>query len=410
MIRYQASIPAEFMPEGRYLIDLEVISLSNDKPFHLADYYQPLPSLTIGTFGFLNAAVHYKVNEEYSIDYALMQEGKQLPDFPDRLGGIYTNGFCRDELIGLEDLEVQTWEPKNGPAATLEIHLESENNESLGLLSLVDAGTGIKGNMLNPYFPGQSVVLENHTMEKRYRLDQISNDLLALFGREPGEHQLRFFLRMRLGSETRRLPESGFFETTFTIADAPIGADCQAVLLPIELLDFLLLGQENQVYLKWISALEINNQFYKVERSKDVIRWETIYEVKGQGNAAGYLSYEFTDKYPYPGISYYRLRQMDFDGSETFSKVKTVRISDSDIILYPNPVSDHLFYRIEETDLNYHIEIYDLAGSCVLKTIIPDPVSPYHRISLGHLPRGTYLIKYIHSKNYLSRTARFIKL
>lgn len=406
-ITYSCMIPAGMLPNGRYSIDFLVTFKSTGRSFSLNDFIVNQPTLTIGSIGIRHAAFHYKVSDAYATDYAFLQEGNYLPSFPERLGGIYTNGFCSNELIRLEDLEVRIWKNKHVGAANLDILIATDESEDFVKLPL---SLKLSGTVQSNYFPDQIPFGHPEWEEKIYMIDQISGDLLELVDFKPGEHSIRFFFSLKSDETEIRLPENGFFESSYTIANVPVGADCQAALLPIELLDFLVLSEQNQVYLKWISAIEINNQFYVIERSKDVKYWETIHEVQGQGNSSGYVNYTYLDKYPFPGISYYRLRQMDFDGSLSYSKVKTVRITDSSIQLYPNPVDDYLFYKIEDPDQQYDIKIYDLTGSCVYQTTIPDPADQFHRIDLNNLPKGSYIIKYIHADNYLSRTSKFIKL
>lgn len=409
-LHFSCRIPFEDLKRGRTYIDLKVISKENGTSWHLHDFADPLPTLNTGSIGFRNAALHYAVNDNYTHDYALLQNGLVLADFPDQLGGIFTNGFCKDEVISLRDLMIQIWTADIAIDPEVQFHLFDEESQSDISYPLRFVADGNEGEWLNPYFKEEYTLTVPGLTEKLYQLEIISEDLLATFSNSPGEHELSFYLSLSNGEEEIRLPENGNFVTRFTIANAPVGADCQAALLPIELLDFLVLSQEDQVYLKWISALEINNQFYAIERSRDVINWETIYEVHGQGNSNDYISYSYTDLQPIPGISYYRLRQMDFDGSQTYSKVKTVRIKSSSLQLHPNPVRDFLYYKIEDPNQYYKVKVYDVQGACLFETLIPDPASQYHRIDLNSLPNGCYILKYINQDNYLSKTSRFVKL
>jgi hypothetical protein len=76
------------------------------------------------------------------------------------------------------------------------------------------------------------------------------------------------------------------------------------------------------INLNWATAAEINNDFFTIERSIDGSNWEIVDFLTGAGNANYMIEYSFTDANPYQGVSYYRLKQTDFDGKfEYFAPV-----------------------------------------------------------------------------------------
>lgn len=91
--------------------------------------------------------------------------------------------------------------------------------------------------------------------------------------------------------------------------------------LPIELLSFDGKLKNNKVELTWSTASEINNDLFVLERSSDAIKFTAIGKVGGGGNSTVKLDYSFIDQEPLNGVSYYRLRQVDYDGSYTFSNI-----------------------------------------------------------------------------------------
>jgi hypothetical protein len=92
--------------------------------------------------------------------------------------------------------------------------------------------------------------------------------------------------------------------------------------LPVSLLFFSAKTLQNSVQLQWATAAEINNDFFTIERSMDGHNWEAISYIHGAGNANYVINYEFVDQFPVSGISYYRLKQTDFDGKfEYFAPV-----------------------------------------------------------------------------------------
>jgi hypothetical protein len=118
-------------------------------------------------------------------------------------------------------------------------------------------------------------------------------------------------------------------------------ANCKltcSVLLPIELLAFSAQLSNDQVVLLWSTGTETNNDYFTIERSADGENFEHIAIVKGAGNSSSKLSYNALDKNPLSGISYYRLKQTDYDGKFTYSTVVAVenQLAVTSII-YPNP-------------------------------------------------------------------------
>jgi hypothetical protein len=92
--------------------------------------------------------------------------------------------------------------------------------------------------------------------------------------------------------------------------------------LPIELMFFTAETSNKGVNLNWATATEINNDFFTIERSLNGNNWEVIDYLTGAGNANYMIEYSFTDANPYQGVSYYRLKQTDYDGKfEYFAPV-----------------------------------------------------------------------------------------
>ena len=131
--------------------------------------------------------------------------------------------------------------------------------------------------------------------------------------------------------------------------------------LPVELLSFTAEVNNDNVDLKWETASEINNDYFTVERSIDGKKFEQMIIVDGAGNSNQLITYYAFDKEPYSGLSYYRLKQTDFNGEVNYSKIVSVNISVNikEIILFPNPVSNDIvtlsikgFDKLDEITMN----------------------------------------------------------
>jgi hypothetical protein len=115
-------------------------------------------------------------------------------------------------------------------------------------------------------------------------------------------------------------------------------------VLPIELLSFDAVPENNRVNLKWVTASEKNCAYFTIEKSTDAVNFETVGTARGAGNSNKTLSYTMVDEKPYQGLSYYRLKQVDFDGAFNYSKIVAVDFlnEEYDIKIYPNPTSDRI--------------------------------------------------------------------
>lgn len=96
--------------------------------------------------------------------------------------------------------------------------------------------------------------------------------------------------------------------------------------LPVELLSFTAEYKNKNVSLEWITATEINNDYFSVQRSKDGKLFHEILRIDGAGNNSSLKQYRAVDENPLPDISYYRLKQVDYDGSEKLTHPVAVKI------------------------------------------------------------------------------------
>lgn len=230
------------------------------------------------------------------------------------------------------------------------------------------------------------------------------------------------------GSSTFTLTRDGACRNYGVIADAPVtvpantttiiriyawGGDATGLLrldnvfiygsfspvLPIELISFTGKATDTGVDLAWTTASELNNDYMAVERSADGITFDEIGRVAGQGTTYQAQSYSFLDAFPLPGINYYRLRQVDFDGTMAYHPVISVMFkgeSRQDIRFYPNPVDEalHVLWNspsFEEPEEAVTLRILDPSGRIVARHILPG--KPGEAVAVAHLPPGMYFLQ-----------------
>jgi hypothetical protein len=165
--------------------------------------------------------------------------------------------------------------------------------------------------------------------------------------------------------------------------------------LPIELLTFEARhSYNNSVQIQWETANETNNDYFTVERFTNKSNWRPIRVIKGAGNSNKHLTYHIIDTAPSNGIIYYRLKQTDFDGKFSYSKIVSIEIDETrnSIIIYPNPTEDLLTIRGEELKLS-EIRLYNIQGIEVTEKIeYINQSESIVIIKLSNLPTGTYFL------------------
>lgn len=120
--------------------------------------------------------------------------------------------------------------------------------------------------------------------------------------------------------------------------------------------------------LTWETATETNNQGFEIQRSRDGFEWQTINWQEGSGTTNTLNAYTYTDYNTYRGINYYRLLQLDFNGTSAYSpavSITTTAVNTIDI--YPNPASDFLIVSGLDGRTMDEVVIHDLNGKEVLR-------------------------------------------
>jgi len=142
-----------------------------------------------------------------------------------------------------------------------------------------------------------------------------------------------------------------------------------AATLPVELLEFKATANSaiKNVDLTWVTASEINNDYFVIERSTNANDWSPLDSLDGAGNSNAVLSYHYPDNNPYSGTSYYRLKQRDFDGTSSYSNVEVVNFEGLEIIsLFPNPSQGEVSISIKSSATGtLELKAYDSVGKLV---------------------------------------------
>jgi hypothetical protein len=171
--------------------------------------------------------------------------------------------------------------------------------------------------------------------------------------------------------------------------------------LPIELLHFGARLNGEVVDLNWATATETNNDYFVVERASRDLVWEEILTVDGAGNSNTTINYSDVDRNPLYGTSYYRLKQVDYDGSFTYSDVKSVLIldkggsSESDLTVFPNPTRSGQIFLDVTSDFGTgltSVSLVNISGQVVWQGTYEN-MSRLQELNIGDQPAGLYIVQ-----------------
>ncbi|MBK0404368.1 T9SS type A sorting domain-containing protein [Adhaeribacter sp. BT258] len=191
----------------------------------------------------------------------------------------------------------------------------------------------------------------------------------------------------------------------FALANAKNGLNP----LPVALVSFKAEKTNQAVNLNWETASEKNNDFFAVERSADGRNFETIGQVKGTGNSNALIAYAFADKNPVTGVSYYRLKQTDFDGKFEYSKIVSVtfegKLNSIAITAFPNPANNVLNVKVANLTEKATLEITDVTGRSLKQVQIN--AAETNALNVAMLPKGLYQIRVISENG--TTVSKFLK-
>lgn len=180
-----------------------------------------------------------------------------------------------------------------------------------------------------------------------------------------------------------------------------LGNSSPIIPLPIELLSFSAKAEGQQVELNWATATEVGNDYFEVERAGRDLRFEPILSQPGAGYSNATKYYSDIDKFPLDGISYYRLKQVDYDGNYTYSDPVSVHFEplagdDFDFWIYPNPTKTHRFTIANTgqipTEEMVNLSLVSLSGKVVYSQEINPTWTTAHIAVPQSITGGIYLI------------------
>ncbi|SDH13472.1 Por secretion system C-terminal sorting domain-containing protein [Dyadobacter soli] len=167
--------------------------------------------------------------------------------------------------------------------------------------------------------------------------------------------------------------------------------------LPVDLISFTAKTENEKVRVEWLTASEKNNSHFIVERSYNGKLFEEIGRVEGKGTTETETSYLFYDSKPLTGVSYYRLKQVDYskvvdgktvDGKSSYSTIVPVRREESKFfVVSPNPIADAGEFKVDVPVKIKSWNLVNVAGQTVLKN------QTGNKLNLSQLTAGDYVLE-----------------
>jgi len=211
------------------------------------------------------------------------------------------------------------------------------------------------------------------------------------------------------GSVTSTSSPSAFTSfSTFSLADEIGGSN----ILPIGLLYFDAVPDNGKVDLSWATAMESNNNYFTVEKSQDGVNYVLVQKVNTQalnGNSSTTLNYTAVDPNPYTGLSYYRLKQTDLDGHDSYSRIVPVNFDKQQAVsVYPNPTRGTLYIGgVDVNETSLKVDWFDVSGRLLASETVP----VYGGIATlnPHFNNGVYLLRFLSGGNFRMQNVIIMK-
>jgi hypothetical protein len=207
-------------------------------------------------------------------------------------------------------------------------------------------------------------------------------------------------LRLRLTTQTWAADE------VWTIDNIEVG--CMSCILPVELTYFEAECNDNstEVRFSWQTYSEKNNDYFIIQRTADGVTFEDLERVEGSGSTSVIKEYEASLPFNRFETFFYRLKQVDFDGKATYSKLTSpiCTYDESSITIYPNPSQGN--FVIQGYEEGSRFDVYDKLGSLIY-TLHSDGFSS--KIDLSAYASGIYFVRVISSASNETFKVQVIK-
>ncbi|HEY6627152.1 MAG TPA: carboxypeptidase regulatory-like domain-containing protein, partial [Ignavibacteriaceae bacterium] len=310
----------------------------------------------------------------------------------------YMNWYMKSREVTIEISDTKLLPPSQLPA-----HWEYNKRSFLNYIESIFYGVrGIVTDTLDHPLIAIVKVLNHDTLNSTIRTDSINGNYHRMLA--PGAYSFQFTAEGHYPKTINNVTVNNFQTTVLNVELIPN-------LIPVELISFAanVIGQE--VQLNWQTATETNNSGFEIERTSPIPSpnqgeggeagrgWEMIGYVAGYGTTTEPMSYSFVDENVSSGFYQYRLKQIDFDGSFSYSDIVEVEVGSPNVFSleqnYPNPFNPttRIKYTIPNVETRHAsslqmvtLKVYDILGNEIATLVNEEK------------PAGSYAVEFnIHS-------------
>jgi hypothetical protein len=190
------------------------------------------------------------------------------------------------------------------------------------------------------------------------------------------------------------------------------GFNTNASALPVELVKFTVQKNDNNALLNWTTASEFNNRGFYIESSANGTSWQVQGFVAGAGNSQKIRNYSYTSPLNnVNGIIYYRLHQVDFNGKDDYSPIRSLTVNNGvqmTASVYPNPATSVINVSLSNLENNSMIRVTNLNGNVLMQMPVNyEGGNSTIPVNISSLVKGTYFIQIVSPAETVSKT--FIK-
>lgn len=287
-----------------------------------------------------------------------------------------------------------------GCTATIEAEFKKRNYLGVGA-----TGTGCSNSGMDGSPDGFFITQSGGTILSQFSQIDVNVGTCAAYGAlgtyttavatlSPGCNNADGYVRMILtggtftvGGASNRADEI----ITFTInLSGTCGPSCSNVL-PIELVSFYGVPDENKVNLQWKVASELNVAYYIIEKSFNGVDWMEISRIPSNSETFGVnQSYQTWDYYPQTGINYYRLNNLDKNGDRGDSRVIMVNFARESMPFWLEQNKDELILHAGALSQNETVELYDVSGRLINTFVFSNGLAVLNKQNLA---KGLYNLR-----------------
>ncbi|HRP82344.1 MAG TPA: T9SS type A sorting domain-containing protein, partial [Flavobacteriales bacterium] len=191
------------------------------------------------------------------------------------------------------------------------------------------------------------------------------------------------------------------------------GSSLDCTTLPVELLSLEAFARDPAIDVQWATATEQQSSHFNVQRSADNVHFSTIGTMPAAGNSQFRTDYLFVDQHPFRGVNYYRLEQVDHDGTtmRTYTVAATLFQGSTNPSIFPNPAADELSVVFPEpVQAGTQLQVLDATGRVI--SSLQAATAPGLRtalVPLDGIAKGWYQLRILNPGGALLHHGVFLK-